>query len=175
MVTRFAGLILIATGAMSGIGCVLIPIPRSIEEEGLRAVVGRDQLKFLQHGVTRYREVLLRLGEPDEIHTIDRRTACYAIDAVRTDIHWSIILPDARFQSCRQGSREFLLLRLDENNLVTASKIAKVHYTATLTQAGLVVTGKHSIREAVEDWVQELRTGKPLDAPVGPGRDRGRR
>jgi len=87
-------------------GCIVVP--RSTQNEGARGVVLQGSLDFAQAGETKRRDLLLRLGEPDE--TRDVGAACYDVYLVRTS-RWSTHSFREFGGSAHRGDQDFLLLR----------------------------------------------------------------
>jgi hypothetical protein len=135
MVIRTAMLLLVLAGGAASSGCIIVPIPRSIEAEGIRATVPGDQLEFVRPGQTTRRELLLKLGEPDDTVQDGHSYSCYIVGAARTDVHWAFVIPAPNGAAAggagvlRYGSRDVLLVRFDSAGVVQKYKVVTARYT----------------------------------------------
>jgi hypothetical protein len=168
MITRKAVIFLLLLVPASTTGCILIvvPVPRSVKEEGARATVGLEQLDFLEEGETHRRDVLLRLGEPDETHRIGANCYdSYLCDVSRTDtfVAIGIIAPtggagDAKIH--RETRRDFLFIKFDEGGVARNHTFETLRLTRNKTGD---VSGK-SVSEMIQDW----ESGKGTPPPSTP-------
>jgi outer membrane protein assembly factor BamE (lipoprotein component of BamABCDE complex) len=157
MVMRTVILCVVLAAAAATSGCLIVPIPRSVEEEGIRATIGREELAFVHTGETTRREVLLTLGEPDDTQQQGQYYSCYVVGASRTDVHWGVFIPAPGGGGAgasgvlRSGSRDFLLLRFDAAGVVQKVKVETVRYG--LNNYNIEVPFKTSA-QLIREWAE---------------------
>jgi hypothetical protein len=167
MVTRLAAAMMLATLGAAATGCIIVPIPRSTKHEGIRADLSPQQLDFIEPGVTSRREVLFRLGEPDETCRGTWSTLSYVASASRTDVHWAVGVPlpprgVGVEGTVHEGSRTYLLIRVDPSGRVLRHRFRKVSYRLK----GTVEEGHKSVAQLVAEW--ESSEPENSNEPVRP-------
>ncbi len=70
-------------------GCLVIPIPANRQAPGLRTNITPQTVNHLGTGVVSRTEVLLRLGEPDEVSSEERQFR-YHTERIKWDIFWAV-------------------------------------------------------------------------------------
>lgn len=144
-------LLLLPLGA-SALGCIIIPIPRSTKQEGVRPKIPWEQLVAIEPGVTSRRRSLLILGEPDQALRIGPETYdCYLTRATLTDVMVGLPIPNVRGITLRNGSREYLFIHSGKDGIV--KKHAFRNLVLNVEDRGV---GESSVREMIEDWEAEL-------------------
>jgi hypothetical protein len=144
---------------MAGAGCIIIPIPRSTKAEGVRASIDSSDLGFLRPGTTTRREVLLRLGEPDQTRRTSWSYLCYAASSSRTDVHVALLVPGRAQGVVRDGTRSYLLLRFDDSGTLLISRLKKVSYRLTGPE-GSTESANKSMSELVDEWEKNEKEGR---------------
>lgn len=159
MVIRGAVAILLAAIGVCTAGCIIIPIPRSTKDQGIRGRVTAVHLEGVRAGETRRRDVLLLLGEPDEVHRLKSATYdCYVTNASRTDVIVGLAIParaEARFY---RASREFLFVKFDHAGVVEKHAFRTIDYSVD-------VSGESAAPVPVLQEIEEWESGQPRSRP----------
>jgi len=146
--------------AMVTSGCIIIPVPRSTKDEGVRGTFGHAQVEFIRNGETTRRDVLLQLGEPDEIHFVHSRSYdVYVADVSRGDVHIALLVPGrGAGGTFRTGSRDLLLLRYGGDGIVEKHTFSTMRYRIKND----LLEFDHTVPELIQEWEQSnSRSPKP--------------
>lgn len=97
-------------------GCLVVPLPRPSSDQGARPRLSPDRLQAIQPGQARRRDVLLLLGEPDEVVRVGCETVdAYVVGASASQVRWSVCRVEG---TEHHGRRDYLFVHSDFDGLV---------------------------------------------------------
>jgi hypothetical protein len=127
-------------------GCVIIPTPADVHWSPTRQNITPESIPFVIPGQTTKEEVVLRLGEPDEISDDRSRFAYFWLKHKLIAI---IVAPHGGVGTLESNRRYVFSITFDENNLVSG----KGFYTRELrNERDIIRIDRYSVKSENHDF-----------------------